>query len=317
MRRTMRHGVSVTLLALAGLSDIAAAGNWVTTEFTVPGYSRTTLWDINDSGQMVGIVSNDNGPDQAFVYQAGVVKLLTGPVGSFGSVALGISNTGVIVGGWRKTEEDPSQGFVYENGSYSAFSFPGASATLIRRISSDGRYLAGSYETATQVNLGFAFDRQTDQWVSFDANDDGLTLIQGVNVAGQVVGNAGPESSAMIYDMSAGTTTWFGGIAGNAHPQFRDINDHGMIVGHDGLNVIVGSAAAGFDTFRLPGDEVVAVRGYGNNNRGELVGFFYSLDNITRSFVASQVPEPASYGLMLLGLMLVAVKLNQQGRKAA
>lgn len=304
-----------SLLACALLPTLAsAASTWQITEFSLPGYTNTWLWDINDSGQIVG--SARNGSDSVgFIHQNGVTTILNAPGGQIIS-ATGISNSGLIVGNWFNPSDRVIHGYLQDHGVFSSFVVPGSTTTTLRHVSSDGRYLTGTYEAGSpDFQSGFVFDRQTSTWVRFESNAvDNFYLVQGVNSAGLVTGtvydNTGVRS--FVYDMNSGSQNFYADPAGTGTARFRDINDQGSIVGFRRDSAIVGTPAAGFETFSFAG--AFSTTAYGNNNHGDMVGYFYTSPTSSdiHSFIALSVPEPASYALMLGGLTAMLAGLGRR-----
>src|SRR4051812_46661966 len=77
----------------------AAQADYVVNPFSLPGAPHSTTWGINDLGHLVG-EANDGTNGWGFVYSGGAVTRLDGPAGSTFADAMGISNTGVVVGNW-------------------------------------------------------------------------------------------------------------------------------------------------------------------------------------------------------------------------
>lgn len=282
------------------------------TEFSLAGYANTQLWDINDSGLVVGSAWN-NSDYVGFVYQNGVATILNNPAGQIVS-ATGVSNSGLIVGSWY--DNNKTRSYLLDNGNFSEFAVPGATQTTLRHVSSDGRYLTGSYENGTSGNLlGFAFDRLTSGFVYFDASAVGRDyIVQGANSAGLITGtyydNSGIRS--FVYNMQDGTQTVYDESPIVSGSRFRDINDKGEIVGFFRNSAIVGNPSTGFKPFSFAGASSTAA--YGNNNHGDMVGYFYTdpSSSTMHSFIAQAVPEPSSHALLLGGL---AALLAGMGRK--
>ncbi len=89
------------------------------------GFNATELWDINNSGTIVG---QAYGPSRrtGFIYSSGVFAEIAGPTGAIGSLATGISDTGTIVGSWFGADF-VYRGFILEAGVYTVLdAWPGA-----------------------------------------------------------------------------------------------------------------------------------------------------------------------------------------------
>ncbi|MCV2351443.1 PEP-CTERM sorting domain-containing protein [Paucibacter sp. Y2R2-4] len=297
----------------AAISGLAGLMLWVATSasaatsyseptlFSRPGFSITQPWDINDSGVIVG--QSDN---MGFIYSAGVFSSLVHPNATAGTHLSGIANDGTLVGGYWEGdfETGKSHAFVYNGGVFTEFAVPGARDTYVRNISSNGRYLTGySNPEDGSAGVGFVFDRNTQTLTQLSVAGDTITIAQGANSYGLVTGSFSRAggSGSFIFDLNTKTRTEYFGIPGVGVPRFRDINDAGLISGFAGSQAMVGRP--GDWTFIAPIYGTSAL-GYGTNNEGFLVG--YSADPVSGDvlgWLATPVPEPASWGLMALGLL--------------
>jgi len=285
------------------------------TEFSLAGYANTRLSDVNDSGLAVGQAWNDTDP-VGFVYQNGVATILSNPAGRITS-ATGVSNSGLIVGSWY--DNNQTRSYLLDNGNFSEFAIPGASSTELRHVSSDGRYLTGTYVVGSpDFSSGFAFDRLTSTLIRFASNAvDSSYIVQGANSAGLITGtvydNAGVRS--FVYNMQDGSQSVYKESPNRSGSRFRDINDHGEIVGFFRNSAIVGTPSIGFESFTFAGASSTAV--YGNNNRGDMVGYFYTDPSLStmHSFIAMSVPEPGTQALLLIGLIGLLAGLGRQSKQ--
>jgi probable HAF family extracellular repeat protein len=74
------------------------------------GLPYSHAWAVNDSGQIVGDSTNAAGQSHAFLYDSGTMQDL-GALGPFASVAIGINNSGEVVG------SSGGKGFLYISGT--------------------------------------------------------------------------------------------------------------------------------------------------------------------------------------------------------
>lgn len=120
-----------------------------------------TFWlqasDVNDSDAIVGSYLDEFGL-HGFLYTGGVYSALDVPGSSapgYGkySIAMGISNTGVIVGGYFEGEF-VHHGFLYENGIFSTIDIPGATYTIATGVNDSGD-VVGYYLDASSECHGF------------------------------------------------------------------------------------------------------------------------------------------------------------------
>lgn len=264
-----------------------------------PGWAQTQLWDVNDGRQVVGTsFSADGSISAGFVLNNGSYTDI-GPAGALYSGATGITNSGLIVGYYG--DGDPmaptDHAFLYENGSYTEFRLPGATNTFLRGVSSDGRFLTGSWDDGTSGRI-FAFDRQTNRRTDIKGS-----IVQGVSVQGLVVGSLlNVTSHAFTFNLNTQATTEVIATDAGNRPRFRGINDGGLITGFDSGS---GKAFVGepghWTVFDAPGG-MASIVGYGLNNQGDLVGFTIDSAGLVHGFYAVPVPEPAQWWLVALGM---------------
>jgi uncharacterized membrane protein len=152
--------------ALGGMNDfgLAVGGNYDAQGNTQPfiynvatgtetplifqGVTDPAVTDINDAGQMVGsgIVSGTGIREGLYLNGQGGVQFLA-PPGATASEALGLNNTGQVVGNYT----DTAGGFVQEHGflfdiatqAYTTLDFPNASNTFATGINDSGQVVGG------------------------------------------------------------------------------------------------------------------------------------------------------------------------------
>lgn len=315
--RSLLKGLVIAACGLAATSSAGAA--YVLTEVARPGAATTALWDINNDGTMVGYSAIGDSAS-AFVYDGTSFTTLTGPLGATSSFALGISDTGRVVGSYLTAPLGPSHGFLYSAGSYTPFDIAGANETFLRGISPDGRYISGYYSTATQTGVGFVYDTVLGILSDLSAPDSVFTIPQGINSSGMVAGSdilAGPPVTrpGFLYDIATGIRT-DQSVPGTNRTALRSIDDAGSIAGwfvdFAGQHGFVGSVSA-FEQIDFPGADATTVEG--SNNAGFLVGLFFVGDS-THAFVATPVSEPGTWGLLAAGFGVLAWARSRQSASA-
>ncbi len=278
-----------------------------------PGFESTQLWDISDSGVIVGISDG-----VGFTYSAGTFSSFSHPDATAGTVLTGIANDGTLVGSYYTGDPDVqtfAHSFIYSSGSYTTFEVAGKVDTSIRHISSDGRYLTGTTVNGNGTLGAFAFDRNSSTFTDLSVAGDFSSIAQGANSLGQVTGSfnrAGGVRGSFIVDLNTLVRTEYLEAAGMTGPRFRDINDAGVVTGFSGANSGFVGKPGDWAVFAAPAGSSTA--GYGLNNSGTLVG--YSADSTTgiiSGWVAAPVPEPETWALMALGLASLALRKRSQG----
>jgi len=305
---TVRRSRQLLAVLIGVLAPFVANAAYVLSEFTRPAAAYTQLFDVNNSGQMVGYSFTGAGPTQGFLYNGGTFTSIAGPAGAFSSAATGISDGGVIVGSFATSDADPQQGFIYSGGSYTAFIVAGAINTFLRGISPDGRYISGYYSTTSVLGIGFLYDMVSGTlYTNISQPNSLLTIAQGVTDAGVLVGSdsiSGPPTTrpGFVYDLATGTRTDVA-IAGADRTALRAIDDAGIIAGWfiDGVvtHGFVGSIAS-FEQIDFLGATATYVEG--SNNARLLVGNYIDDEGNVHAFIAAPVHEPATLALLSLGL---------------
>jgi hypothetical protein len=325
---------TATVLAISGVwaATGTAQAAYVMTEVARPGAVLTQLWDINNSGQMVGYSLNGTAATdftQAFVFDGTSYTALSGPAGSISSAALGISDSGRVVGSFASSTvidpdtgtvfEGPSSGFIYQAGTYTTFNVPGAAQTVLRGISPNGRYITGYAIDADGLGVGFVHDTVLATTTTLSRPNSTFTIPQGVDDNGNVVGGdilSGPPTTrpGFTYDPVTGVRTDFN-VVGAFRTAIRAITDDGTESGwfYDAGRVqhgFVGSTSS-FEQIDFAGADGTYVEG--NNNARWLVGG-YTVGDTTHAFLAMTVPEPGTAALLALGLLLQAGALALRKR---
>jgi hypothetical protein len=290
---------------------------------------------LNDNG--AAIVNSLSGNVYIYTPTSGLSALPTPPAGSmYANVAddvavYGINNSNVVVGAACNCDAavtNIEQGFILKNGTYTFFSYPGATATVARGITSGG--LVTGYDN---VSGGFLYNPGTGVFTAISppgsvspttlganvitalTNANVFTPAQGITASGQIVGSTllaanNPASSygtssayfsAYLYNQSSNTYSVFQ-VDGDS-TQARGINAAGTITGF----VAVGGTTDGFvgtvsGGFKLLSDPSAQLGTYAEaiNSSGQIAGTYLVSDTSSQSgfdqlgFIATPAHSAAS-----------------------
>jgi uncharacterized membrane protein len=325
--RFIRHCV---IGAMFGVSVAAQAAGYSLVNLTPAGASSADAWDVNNVGQVVGSYGGSGFTySRGYVWSGGVFTTLSGPTGALSLNALGVSDTGAVVGSYYDSTivDDTgavvlgnASGFIFEGGSYTTVNAPGALATNLRGISPNGRYVTGYAQWTANLWQGFVLDRGTSAWtVIGSSNENSLTIVQGVNSFGQVVGDerlSGAGGSltrtSFIYDITTGIRT-DQNLPGATRTSYRDINDAGQIAGFAQFGTLVGfvGTPASFQTLSYGPQNDTILEGI--NNAGWLVGrYVVDADGNSQAMLLTPVPEPSVWLLTLAGFGVVGWQVRRR-----
>jgi uncharacterized membrane protein len=292
--------------------QVSAAYSFV--DFYLPGVESSSALDISDDGQVVGsaqIASKSFG----FIWSEGKVVFLSGPVGSEGAIAYGISSTGTVVGTWYNPA-DGGRGspFIYRAGDYLDITgtFLSSTSNFVRGISPNGRYIAGTIG----LNEGFVYDLLTGERTAVIMVAGSRSLIvQGVNSFGLVAGSYSMtpgSATAFIYDINSKVREDFN-VGDALRSAARGITDSGLMVGwaqlRDGSTVGWSGNLASRQVFSVFDDPNTTFSGV--NELGYVVGNYGTEGRSFIGVLATPVPEPSSTVLALVGLVFVIARLRK------
>ncbi len=212
-----------------------------------PGTAGTQVFGINEKGDVVG--NGVDGPDaNPFVYSINhdTLTLVAEVVPSIDTAVLDISSRGVMVGSVESLDSLTTSGFMRDkDGVFTFFSHPDNTVgavcrTLPRGVNANG-LISGYYrycDDNIEETVGFIYDPKNETFT--DIIPSLLTIAQGINNAGDVVGNAtyshandpcdSPISNRYGWLRTAdGSVTYF--QVNGERTDARGIDDHGFIVG--------------------------------------------------------------------------------------
>ncbi len=168
--------------------------------FTSVAYPKkpfNQLLSQNDYGQAAGYYSttgSGSGPDTAYVYDedGGVFETFYIP-GSTSAQATGINNADNVCGFYIDTTGN-SHGWVQIEGHFTVLDYPGAAQTSASGLNNKG-LVVGFWVDASGNSHGFVYNTSAATFTSVDdPNGIGMTIVNGVNDNGDLVGFYGPNA---------------------------------------------------------------------------------------------------------------------------
>jgi hypothetical protein len=167
--------------------------NGVFTTYVNPKTKKGTtnqLLALNDNGIAAGYYQDKNGVDHAYSLNqnSGVFTKVVPPNAAFAQ-ATGIDNAGDVTG-FLFTPSMNVLGWLLRKGSFSSFSFPGATVTVPGEMNNKDQ-IVGSYADAAGHVHGFLVSHPltNPKWDTIDQPDAvGGTTVNGINDLGELVG---------------------------------------------------------------------------------------------------------------------------------
>ena len=292
MNATYRRAI---LLAAASLAFIAgeAHATYGIVLVDYPGAVFTDVRAINNDGRIAGYASFDGVNTFGFTYQAGVFSAFPALPGGVNTYAHGINDAGLAAGG-TSGEASGDRGLTLNGSTYTFFQKPGWLNTNVRFITNSG-LVTGYADDGSTGTVGFIYNPATDTYVDITVPGSTLTIAQGMNAAGQLVGSAhvpgiGTEG---FLRQPGGAMTLFK-LDGN-QTRARGINDLGVMTGN--LNGTLGifhawvGTSLGYELIDVPGAAGGTV-GQAINNAGQVSGFYFDAASNPHGFIASPAVLP-------------------------
>lgn len=259
-------------LCLALVASTSSQASTYTTDsyylpalYSIVPYGQGTIsaTAISDSGQIIGSYNITSGTSGLFSYANGVATALPYPTASYFTGAVGTNNSsGSVVGTYQSSyATGVTHGFQYSNGVYTTIDNPGVNQ---------------------QTTSPFG------------------TSLTGINDSGQIVGNYGNNYVNGVYSVSTHAFTYSNGVFTTIDdPQASQttaysINNNGQIVGtiNSYSNVTQLQLYSGFvynngvfTQLDFPGAGGYGTFITGNNDLGQIVGYYYDSSNVTHSFM--------------------------------
>jgi uncharacterized membrane protein len=284
MKTTVRptDPVARVLGALLGLAfACSAAAGYQYTYIDYPGVNYangdlTQVFGINDEGLVVGSAyfnSTSTTVPFTYDYSTGVFTVLPnyGTTSTSYTSALGIDDSGVVVGGESTDGGTVESAFILRNGAFTIANDPGA--TFLTEFRGVGRY--GLVSGWADSNAGttfscFLYDPAQNHFDNFLTSSE-QCIAQGISANGAVVGGvhleagqAHPGSPAGFYGFRremGGALKYFRVNASDT--KARGINDAGYVTGYAGASsfVVWLGRGTGFEGFGIPAARLLSFPG--------------------------------------------------------
>jgi probable HAF family extracellular repeat protein len=220
------------------LNTKGACGKVTNIDDTSSGATKTQGYGINSSGEIVGYYLNSSGLDQGFLYKGGTFTDI-GPSGDI-SIANGINDKGLIVGGYTDSSSGVQYGFLYDGTTYTQLAPSGCAGTTTAAWGINNKdwitiyciNTSGVYDSFLTKDKGKTFKK-------IDVPNATQSVVHTINNAGNIV--------YTIFDSSgyAHGVLYYGG----KYTQFDDPKESSSAgTRGDGLNsklVILGRYGAG------------------------------------------------------------------------
>jgi pimeloyl-ACP methyl ester carboxylesterase len=266
----------------------------------------TVAAGINDLGVVVGRYRHppSSDPMSAFQYSDGNFSTIDFPGACCGNEALGINNSGVVVGDYN--DNVFIHGYILANGNYSTLDFPGAVVTIPFAINNHGT-IVGQYQNADFSFHGFIYN---GQFTTFDCPSGGAA-IAAINDQGDKVENC---SNSAFKITAAGQITSIS-FPGAYSTLVNSINNSGQILGtYFNLSDNIFNpfprhaylfSNGNYQTIDFPGSMNTFAGTI--NNLGQIVGQYEDTSQVFHGFLATQAELVDPVPDLLSGNTVVAI----------
>lgn len=160
------------------------------TTVDAPKTAFNQILGLNNAGQQVGyssVIPAGNVQQLAYIHQAnGMFNYLTLPT-NVNSQAVGIDESGEVVGFFQPTATTSSGFYQDANGKLTILNAPGATSTTANAINNEGQ-VDGFYVDAAGTTHGFLYTVASGSFLTIDVPGATATTLNGINDLGQVTG---------------------------------------------------------------------------------------------------------------------------------
>ena len=310
---TFTMTVLAATTALVAAAAAAAAPSYSVQTIIYPGDTFTQALGINNASTIAGF--HNAAVPQGFVLTLPSTFTPQNFPSSASSMATAINNLGSTAGIYVD-RAGTSHGYTDIGGTFTTVDQPGTVFNQALGINA-GNTTVG-YSSATDVTglTGeVAYSQSGGVFTDLVLPSNMNSQAVGVNNAGDIVGFYQPTlSTALGFLDVSGTITTVDPFS-SPFAQALGINNAGEIVGFwtdplgnsNGFVDISGVTT----TFDVTGASSTVVNGL--NDKGQIVGFYVDASGNTDGFVATPIPEPAAWAMMLVGFggMGAAIRIGR------
>ena len=310
----IRTSLSVTLVAMLAISQLAMAKSNVTIDY--PGTTSTTVYKYDVADNVVaGTYTDSLGHILGFLYSVGTATF-SSPIQYPGAASTTVSqDAGNFVLGSYTDSLGDSHGFTYDTTSqvYTPINYPGATNTNLTAYDPALGGLVG-YADPNGLTRTFVYDSgghiNDDTWnlrgsvYTYDAG--GLNAVGAETNQGLTVG--------FIHDGSSNLTSVIDPAGSQRTFAYGYDPGSGTVVGTEAdvlgrVTTFTYQPSSGiFGTFNEPG----AVTTYGYDvGGGRIVGAYVDANNVQHGFI-SPLPEPSTFTLLALSAPVLWLLCRQR-----
>ena len=259
-------------------SQVALAIDYTFTTIDYPGADETSIFGINNSGQIVGSYTDSTG-QHGFILDGGNFTTIDYPGAQY-SYVRGINDSGQIVGSY--TDSTGQHGFILDGGNFTTIDYPGGWLSSVHGINDSGQ-IVGRY--ADSGYRGFLFDGGNFTRIHYSGAL--ATSLYDINDSGQIVGYYYyPTRDRFGLLLNGGNFTTIDYL-GAKRTSLYGINNSGQIVGSYDSSGGHGLLLDGgnFTIIDYPGARRTRLADI--NDSGQIVGDYYDYYSRQHGFLAS------------------------------